>query len=56
MISNVTLLIKVVYFLEEDDKSPAGNTGSYSMKLKSKGDYEEWFLPVSLFIQRDQFI
>jgi len=56
MISNVTLLIKVVYYLDELDKSASAEVGHYSMKLKSKNDYEEWFLPVSLFLQRDQFI
>lgn len=53
MISNVTLLIKVAYYL---DDVPGEEANHYSMKLKSKNDYEEWFLPVSLFLQRDQFI
>ena len=55
MISNVTLLIKVAYYVD-DVPVAGGEANQYSMKLKSKNDYEEWFLPVSLFLQRDQFI
>lgn len=58
MISNVSLLIKVVYYIEDSEEKIKSNsiTGNYSMKLKSKKDYDEWFLPISLFLQREQFI
>ena len=59
MISNVSQLIKIVYYTDEpgeDGDTKSLQTANYSAKLKSIQDYEDWFLPISTFLQKEQFI